>query len=90
MYYIVKAVPNTLLGKIGLDKAKGDLPEKENETKRWSLRFAVYKQFVWWIYQRIGKENRNVLPSYVLWKFRQHYPEANGQYVLYKVDENDW
>ena len=41
MYYIVKAVPNTLLGKIyfnkcfdWLDKAKGDLPEKENETKR--------------------------------------------------------
>ena len=62
---------------VGLHEAKGDLLEKENEIKNKSLRFTAYKQYVWWIYQRLGKGNRIVLPSCVLWKIIQHYPEAN-------------
>ena len=74
---------------VGLREAKGGPLEKENEIKNRSLRFAVFKQFVWWIYQRYWKGNRRVLPSCVLWKIRQHYPEAHGQYVLYNEDEKD-
>ena len=48
---------------VGLHEAKGDPLEKENEIKNKSLRFTAYKQYVWWIYQRLGKGNRRVLPS---------------------------
>ena len=67
---------------VGLHEAKGDPPEKENEIKNRLSRFAIYKQFVWWIYQRLGRGNRRVLPSCILWKIREHYPKANGRYVL--------
>ena len=74
---------------VGLHEAKRDPFEKENKIKNRSLRLAAYKQFVWWIYQSLGKGNRRVLPSCVLWKIRQHYPEANGQYVLFNEGEKD-
>ena len=45
---------------VGLHESKGDFLEKENEIKNRSLRFAAYKQFVWWIYHRLGKGNRHV------------------------------
>ena len=67
---------------VGLHEAKGDPLEKSNKIKNRSLRFAAYKQFVWWIYKRTGKRNRRVLASFFLWKIKQHYPEANRQYVL--------
>ena len=67
---------------VALHEARGDPLEIENEIKNRPLRFAAYKQFVWWMFKRPGKGNRRVLPSSVLWKIRQHYSEANGQYVL--------
>ena len=33
---------------IGLHEAKGDPLEKENEIKNKPLRFAAYKQLLWW------------------------------------------
>ena len=42
------------------------------------LRFAAYKQFTWWIYQPIGKGNRQVIPSCVLWCIRSVYEERDG------------
>ena len=62
---------------------------KENKIKNRSLRFAAYKQFVWWIYETLGKGNRRVFQSCVLWKIRRHYPEANGQYVLCSEGKKD-
>ena len=66
MHYNFKAVPHTLLGKtcvkyalVVLHEAKGDPLEKENQIKNRSVFFAAYKQFVWWIYQRLGKGNRS-------------------------------
>ena len=49
---------------VGLHEAKGDPLEKSNKIKNRSLRFAAYKQFVWWIYKRTGKRNRRVLASF--------------------------
>ena len=74
---------------VGLHEAKGDPPEKENEIKNRLSRFAIYKQFVWWIYQRLGRGNRRVLPSCILWKIREHYPRANGRYVLENEGEKN-
>ena len=74
---------------VGLHEITGDPLEKENEIRNRSLRFTAYKQFAWWIYQSLGKGNRRVLPSCVLWKIRLHYPEANGQHILYNKGEKD-
>ena len=57
----------------------------KNSIKNRSLHFAAYKQFVWWIYQRLGKGSKRVLQPCVLWKIRQHYPASNGQYILYNA-----
>ena len=64
----------------GLHVSRGDFLE-DNTTNR-SLRFAAYKQFVWWIFKNLGRGNRRVIPSCVIWKIRNKYPESNGQYTL--------
>lgn len=74
---------------VGLHESKGDPLEDENEIKNRSLRFAAYKQFVWWVFHRLGKGNRRVLPSCVLWCIRKKFPEANGQYVRFKEGQRD-
>lgn len=45
------------------------------------MRFAGYKQYTWWIHNRLGKGVRKVIPSCALWKIREKYPEASGSYV---------
>ena len=85
--YVEKLVLKNVL--VGLHEAKGDPLEKENEIKNRPLRFAACTQFVWWVYHGLGKGNRRVLPSGVLRRIGQHYPEGNGQYVLYNEDEKD-
>ena len=42
---------------------------------------------VWSVYKKLGKGNRRVIPSCVLWKIRETFPEENGSYTrffLYK------
>ena len=74
---------------VGLHETKRDPLEKENKIESRYLRFAAYEQFLWWIYQRLGKGSTKVLPSRVLRKTRQHYPEANIRYVLYNEGKKD-
>ena len=80
-----KTVLNNVL--TGLHVSRGDFLE-DNSTNR-SLRFAAYKQFVWWIFKSLGKGNRRVIPSCVIWKIRNNYPESNGQYTLYSDGNKD-
>ena len=72
---------------VGFHETRGDVLEKENEVRNKSLRFAAYKQFIWWIFHRLGKGNRCVIPSCVVWAIRTLYPEANGQYILFNEGE---
>ena len=72
---------------VGLHKARGDPLEKESELTNRPLRFAAYKQFIWWIFQRLGKGNRRVIPSCVVWNIRKLYPEANGN-LFFLTKEN--
>ena len=74
---------------VGPHEAKGDSLENQNKIKNRPLRFAAYKQSLLQIYRRLGKGNRRVLPSCVFWKIRQHYPEANRQYVSFNKGEKD-
>ena len=54
-----------------------------------SLRYAAYRQFTWWIYTHLGKGNRRVIPSCVLWKIRHTFNEKDGVYVPYSDGHKD-
>ena len=74
---------------VGLHETRGDLLEKDGKLSNRSLCFAAHKQFIWWIFERSGKNNRRVIPSCVVWTIRKLYPEANGQYVRFNEREID-
>jgi len=71
----------------GLHETKGDYLEKSWSNR--SLRYAAYKQFIWWVFEYLGKGNRRVIPSCALWKIRGLYPEPNNDYVLYSEGKQD-
>ena len=62
-------------------ESRGDHMEKT--WSNWSLRYAAYKQFIWWVFKSLGKGNRRVIPSCALWRIRKLYPEPNREYTLY-------
>lgn len=74
---------------VSLHETRGDPLEKEAEIKNQSIRFAACKQFIWWVFQRLGKGNRRVIPSCVVWNIRKKFPEATGQYTRFKEGERD-
>ena len=74
---------------VGLHETRGDPLEKDGKLSNRSLRFVAYKQFIWWVFERLEKNNRRVIPSCVVWAIRKLYPEANGQYVRFNEGEID-
>ena len=54
-----------------------------------SLKYAGYKQFIWWVYQHLGKERRRVTPSCALWTIRGTFPEENATYIPYNEGDLD-
>ena len=71
----------------GLHVSRGDY--LENVSTNRSLRYASYKQYVWWTFKTLGKGNRRVIPSCVIWKIRNTFPEPDEQYTLYSVGHKD-
>ena len=64
-----------------LHETRGDFLQTTPSNK--SHRFAAYKQFIWFVYERFGKGNRWVIPSCVVWKIRETFPEEDGLYIPY-------
>ena len=54
-----------------------------------SFRYAGYKQFMWWIYRRLLKNNRRAIPSCTLWKIRRSFLEESGNYVPFCKGQKD-
>ena len=67
---------------VGIDETREN-PLETNSSNR-SIRFAAYKQFVWLVYKKLGKGNRRVISSCVLWKIRETFPEENGSYIPFE------
>ncbi len=56
------------------------------------MRLAAYRQFTIWVYDRLGKHNRQVIPACVVNKIRQTFPRAEQvldddeeQYIGFKL-----
>ena len=55
--------------------ATGDYLEEKTSNR--SFRFASYKQFTWWVCKSLGKGNKRVISSCVLWSIRNLFPEPD-------------
>ena len=57
-----------------LQETRGDLIANDSSNR--SLRYAAYKQFIWWVFKKVGKGNKRVVASCVLWKMKELDPEV--------------
>ena len=71
----------------GLHDSRGDHLEKEITNQSYCYR--VYKPITWWVYQRLIKSSRRVIPLCALWVIRNTNPELDGSYVLYNEVNKD-
>lgn len=66
-----------------ITKYTGNKFDYENK----NYRFAAYKQYISWIYTRLGKNVRQVIPSCIVWAIRKKFPSDIGKYVPFKYPE---
>ena len=43
-------------------------------------RLAAYRQFTYWVHNKLGRHVRQVIPSCAVNKIRETFPDATGQY----------
>ena len=72
---------------VGLYEATKDTPEKENKLKDIVVLLPVNNLYGGYT-KDLGKEAGELSHHVFLWKIG-HYPEANGQYFLYKGGKKD-
>ena len=49
-----------------------------------SYRKAAYHQWILWWHGYLGRANRRIIPSCVVWVVRDRYPSPDGQYLGFK------
>ena len=68
------------------DRECAYLPRHDNVPNK-SYRYAPYRQFTWWIHVKLGRHIRRLIPSCVVNKIRERFPEEDGLYCGYKGDD---
>ena len=63
-----------------LNNLRGDKLSYNND----SFRYAAYRQFTWWVHNRLGKGVRRVIPSCAIWAIRDLYPDDNDSYIPFR------
>ena len=48
-----------------------------------TFRKTAYRQYVLWRWGHLGYGNRRVIPSCIIWKIRDSFPEPDGEYMGY-------
>ena len=43
-----------------------------------SLRYAGYRQYTWWVHNRLGRGVRKAISSCAIWAIRDAYPELDN------------
>ena len=49
-----------------------------------AFRYAAYRQFTWWIHNRLGQGVRRIIPSCAIWAIRDQYPDETNTYVPFR------
>ena len=79
LVFLEKEILETSLG--AWERLVGD---RRNVCNR-SYHFIAYKQYIWWIYGRLGKDVRKRIPKCALYKIRTTYPDPNNIYVPFSM-----
>ena len=61
-----------------LNNMRGDEINIQNK----SLRYAGYRQYTWWVHNRLCKGIRKVIPSCAIWAIRDAHPEYGNPIYL--------
>ena len=62
------------------------LPPQDNVTNK-NFRYAAYRQFSWFIYTKLGKNVRRIIPACAVSKIRMKFPAEDGIYVNFDGDD---
>ena len=54
-----------------------------------SMRYAAYRQFTWWVHNRLGGGVRKVIPSCAIWAIRDTYPKISNNYVPFQESRDE-
>ncbi|KAI2645893.1 P2X purinoceptor 7 [Labeo rohita] len=60
---------------------RSDYGPIRHRAKEKQFHFLSYRSFVSWCWGYLGRHVRVVIPSYVVARIRQEYPDSAGQYV---------
>ena len=52
-----------------------------------NLRYASYRQFTWWVHNRLGRHVRRVIPSCAISRIRAEFEEEDGDYSAFDGDD---
>ena len=61
-----------------------DIRADEPDYSTQSYRKAAHRQYTLWKYGKLGRGNRNILPSCVVTIIRQAYPAPDGNYMGFR------
>ena len=62
----------------------GDIRNDREDNSTRAFRKAAYRQFILARHGHLGKGNRRVCPSCVVFKIRERYPSLTGVYMGYR------
>ena len=48
---------------------------------------AAYRQYMWWVHNRLGRHIRRVIPSCAVSRIRAQFEEEDGCYTGFKGDD---
>jgi hypothetical protein len=55
-----------------------------------AMRYAAYRQFIAWVYGRLGRRVRRVIPACVVNEIRRRFPNnPDEDYVGFRYPESD-
>ena len=64
--------------------SRSDVYADDPECSPASYRKASYRQWIMWQHGYLGRSNRRVVPSCVVWAVREKFPAPDGIYLGFK------